>query len=893
MAGAPGAPAPVASSAGEADDEGDAGAPSDEALCAMPPAQTAELATARSFVPSAVADCATDPFCDTVERPANSADTCVVAATNLARAQRESRVFLASTTAPPPAPSSPRTPPKYLDRLDAHLHLTTEEKATLQTNGFVVLDRFAYASYANAFHDVFQEQLPLFVSADAAMHAVFRGDELVLERIERKQLHPALHTLLARMRSGLAAARPHLAADTVHDLDVYLGVANALADDTRGRQDLDKPARRRTLFGHDDEVAALVEQVDGHKMTDPDTGLELFGRARVIDFSQFEPRGHYVDSYSMEPGPGLSAYFEAVTWLSRVELNLVSRSCRSSQPGAVPDPAETPREAVDALALAEIACDSGAVAQLQQFEDVYRTFAGKREDVSVPDLLAIEKRGHLRASDPAAATDLKLAIGEDFQRTARTHFMPAGADRLPAIATLIGVRVVPDVAPLTTLVEDSVAGRTELGAADVGYLLGHDRARAYLKDDLARYPALAGKLDAARAQLRAGADGRDVYAGWLRTVLAVAAPVPAESVVPSFVRTDAYRDRRLDSALVGFGQIRHAFTLLAAQGYDSYGCEIPDGYVEPALAQWDALVDHVHQVHEVSGGFVGLERTLRMLRDIARTESTGAPLSEPQRRWLGMVSEYRPKDYGGDSGEPPKWSGWYFDMFEDREQGASKNASFVADYFTLTNAGEVRYLGADTPRLGIFVVDVGGEPRAMVGPVAKGYETTSGLDERLDDEKAVEHGPKLSPWRASFAPPVAPTPRLGLRGHILSCGADKEHPAREVRIALRARVPLGKVTLTALDHHGDPLGPAITTEVGATWQTVVLALPGWAEDAPSPAEAIAIHVQHLAVSGLGTGAYDASSRPSNFGSGYPMEQIPAPVVWAGVSDFVLGGAKAK
>jgi hypothetical protein len=68
------------------------------------------------------------------------------------------------------------------------------------------------------------------------------------------------------------------------------------------------------------------------------------------------------------------------------------------------------------------------------------------------------------------------------------------------------------------------------------------------------------------------------------------------------------------------------------------------------------------------------------------------------------------------------------------ERKSSRTSAFVADYFTLTNAAKVKYLGADGPRLGVFVVDAGGEPRAMVGPVAKGYEAETAIEHRLDDE---------------------------------------------------------------------------------------------------------------------------------------------------------------
>ncbi|MFO0657877.1 MAG: DUF3160 domain-containing protein [Polyangia bacterium] len=76
------------------------------------------------------------------------------------------------------------------------------------------------------------------------------------------------------------------------------------------------------------------------------TGVSLFGRPRMIDFSQYAPRGHYAAE------PQMTALFQTAMWLSRLEFNLVSRSSRSSAPGTSPDPRETPREVALALALA-------------------------------------------------------------------------------------------------------------------------------------------------------------------------------------------------------------------------------------------------------------------------------------------------------------------------------------------------------------------------------------------------------------------------------------------------------------------------------------------------------------------------------------------------------------
>src|SRR5262249_14597820 len=162
-------------------------------------------------------------------------------------------------------------------------------------------------------------------------------------------------------------------------------------------------------------------------------------------------------------------------------LNLVSRSSRSSAPGLTPDPTETPREAEVALALADLVERSGALPSLDALDAAFTALAGRREDVSVRDLLA------LHAADAAA---LKAAIGDRFRRRVRMHYMPPGSTELPAIAPLLGPRAVADAEATRPLVHAELPDRYRLGAADFAYLVGQDRALRWLGDDLARFPAL-------------------------------------------------------------------------------------------------------------------------------------------------------------------------------------------------------------------------------------------------------------------------------------------------------------------------------------------------------------------------------------------------------------------
>jgi hypothetical protein len=773
-----------------------------------------------------------------------------VADANLARAEQESRAALASS----PATSGPwdhRSAPRYFDRVDGHLHFNETEAALLRKNGFVVLDRLGGDSYVTAYHQIFQQQLPVYVGVDAILNAVFQGSQMLLEEVELKRLGPRLVVMLDRMRGALPGLRTRWGKEVADDLSVYLAVAHRLLHgDGVGKGTTGNPAL-------DTQVAELAGR-------SPEAGLvevTLFGRPRMIDYSQFTPRGHYASSGGGEnlavKGEfiSLAAYFGAMMWLSRLEFNLVSRSCRSSQPTAI-DASETPREARDALALADLVTASGSAADLRLFEEVYSVFAGRREDVPLPDLARLGQEAHVLPGDAAGAAQTKLAaaIGDRWKRTARTHFMPEGARELPAITTMIGTRIVPDIAPLAGLVHDRLPGREQLGFADVAYLLGHDRARASLGPDLARFPGLGAALDAGRSSLAAGARGKDVYSTWLSAVEQIAAPPPG--TLPSYMTTEAFADFRMNSALAGYAQIRHTFVLLAGQGYDAYGCEIPDGWVEPAIGVWDRILAWSRAarvaVPHRQGYFQRVDAVVGMLRAISATELSGAPLTEPQRRWLGMVSEYIPTGgYGGESGAPPRWTGWYFDLFPDRHHGADRAVDFIADYFTLTSASEVRYLGVSKAATGVFVVDTGGEPRLMVGPVTRAFEAVTPIATRLDDKAAQQLPPagRLSPWSASYLVPTGPVPSIAAR--LFACGS-------EARVIAQAPSDLGPVTITLLDHHGDPIGEPLTRPVGPALTAFAFALTPALQAARAPVEGIHVKVLDLATSGVGVGQWSES-----------------------------------
>jgi len=703
---------------------------------------------------------------------------------------------------PTPAATAPRawdrkSPLAYRDAVRASLALTPEEERQLARDGFVVPARLAYDDYTRAYYDIHRSQLPVYVSVDSILHAIYASHDGLLASLETTSLAKRLDATLGAMHCGLAATAASYPPDVARDVDLYLTVARSLLAGQGVTGELGEATARA--------AEPLVEMIEE---AGPLRVIELFGRLRSFDASQYTVRGHYAGSMDLE------RYFRAAMWLSRVELNLVSRDSRSSQPGYDPDPTETPREALVALALVELAERSGAMADLAALDTAWTAFAGIREDITFADLAMLRTQaGITKLEGPQTAAALRAAIGDRFQRTVNVHPMPNVA-RLPAILTMLGPRISVDTVALGGITNER---GPDLQAAEVGVLLGHDRGLAYVAKD----PALHARLLAARTTLERTPMGHDLYASWL-TAIRTLAQRP-RGATPSFMDGTAFADLRLDSALAAYGQLRHNHVLIAAQLYDQGGCEIPDGYVEPAPATYQALAEYAARgrrafaaldpTDETKGAayFARLQTLMRVLAALSHEQLANRPLSAAARRFLAMIVERRDTTASGYGGSFPiaTYDGWYLDLFPQIDT-ALEDASFIADYATYDRNGQqgVHYLGATGPRLGVFVVDAGGAPRVMVGPVARAYQHTGPLDHRLDDAAAKAIA-GLDPWATSYTVPAPAELAVSVRYHrptksrasggLAPRRAQDPMPPNTAR--LEAPEAIGEVTIEYLDHH--------------------------------------------------------------------------------------------
>jgi hypothetical protein len=81
--------------------------------------------------------------------------------------------------------------------------LTSDEKSLLGKHGFVVTERLRPKSFGDAFVQIYDDDLPVFISSDAILHALHMSWDAILMDVEKAVLTKKLDTLLSRMHDQL------------------------------------------------------------------------------------------------------------------------------------------------------------------------------------------------------------------------------------------------------------------------------------------------------------------------------------------------------------------------------------------------------------------------------------------------------------------------------------------------------------------------------------------------------------------------------------------------------------------------------------------------------------------------------------------------------------------
>lgn len=582
----------------------------------------------------------------------------------------------------------------------------------LKRNGFAVVPRFCQRmSYTYA-----DDEIPHFVTTDS-VHNTF---------------HVIFEALLKDAEVGCAEILKELATQTRN------GLAGKAKGPIAGLLPQDHPARR--LAEDYLHVAECLLSEDAPSASAPDAvreevalAIAAAGIARSplfhcdVDYSLFKPRGFYEGDLRLE------RYFRAMSWCG----NLVFH-------------AEDERESLAALLLAE------TVTSFYPARTAWDRLNGFYTRLLAPsdDLTPVEYAALLPALGASGTAEEAWAAFQQAAKTLRPPRINGQALSFEEMADwqsgtkgmcLLGKRYTPENAAFMALTDPDVPGRMFPSGLDVLAAAGSPRARELTLAPSPDRPAHERALDQAGTLFREFSQAPEPthYGRTLGLLDTLRAPAPPEA--PAFMRTDAYGDKNLMTALSVWASLRHTWVLHAKQSAD-WGVGVQEefpviGYVEPNRAFFQAMQTLVSETDECFSGVPGVNLSLlqkfgKMVEDltgILRKQQAGEALSR-QEDWLLRH---------------------YDDAIGALDESQTHWSAKIADVHTNLYTEHCLEVGTGGYMPVYVVLERNGVQELLVGGVCSYYEFTQPIANRLTDSEwrarwEIGDVPPLPAWTASF-----------------------------------------------------------------------------------------------------------------------------------------------
>ena len=686
--------------------------------------------------------------------------------------------------------------------------LSTNEFSIFQTNGFVVSGRLGTYSFADSFYKVFTDNLPVFFSCDAALHAWHRSYGGMLEELEETYLAPTLQSVIQGMGGqvsslwgqSLGTALPN----GVMDADYFLAVARSLITGTNNYGAL----------GQNTQILATLTAISNLQ---PAT-ITLFGTNRLVDFSQFTVRGHY------ETSQRLQKYFRAMMWCELIDFRFTGSTNDNSL-----------RELSGVVAMHLLMKNSGQFANWQKIDSVVQMFVGLSDSLNFAQLSDLMTAANIQspASLPSTASlanlQSQIMAGQIGVQNIQNGYFFSPLSRqqikLPRSFTVLGQRFVPDAWAMNQCVFDRITWDTNgipgfedkvmrrmPSALDIAFsVLGNDQTVAQIASRIANtndHPWRDGhpyqhNLTAVRRVIDAQDPSvwtNNIYHYWLACLRELSAPTTGLEFSDA-MRTSAWAMKTLNTQLASWTELRHDTVLYVKQPYTGQVlCSYPDGFIEPRVTFWERMRDMALRTKDLmatlpkTGQFVfepndsgdtaftnsiGAIYTNRVqfldnfaaqmttLRDISVKELSRQPLNTNEIFFIQNLIE-NPSGYSN----ARTFSGWYPGIFFKNSREAHSGEYSSSDFWdalvtdvqtdptdvVVGDLGSILREGVGNIHLLVMAVNWGPNDAAVyAGPVMSHYEFELGPTTRETD----------SQWKSDLHNGIQPTQPDWTRGYLI------------------------------------------------------------------------------------------------------------------------------
>lgn len=667
------------------------------------------------------------------------------------------------------APSYPLplelTKTENYEKIQSALNLKDSEANLLKKNGFVAMG-WQGDDIVEPYEQMKIIDIPIFVTTDSLLHLYRIQFNELLKNIEQKEFYNDLNEISKAMEVAFTDEYSHNEEDlkeaakrNVEYFSVGLKLLNPNAT---------VPEFARA------NVDAELRLIEGH---------EGFSESPIFkykeDYSQYVPRGHYTGSEE------LKRYFKAMMWYGRmafllkegyiskedariqtIQASLISSKIDSIKTGDNKTVAEKWNRIYTVTAFFVGVADD--LTPYEYRESMLKVFGSTFKPAELMDsdkLLNLKAElasmrspkiygGTGRCMIDPPITEEK--VNECFEKSKGMRFM--GQKFVPdsyMFQNLVLLDYTGNSNPFTMVMSEGGPIRGFPKGLDIMALLGSQRARDILeKEGDTDYKDYDEKFNGLKAEFDTFNESewtQNLYWSWLYTLK----PLLKEygQGYPTFMQTQAWQDKELNTALVSWTELRHDTILYAKQSYTIGITSLPPqpkpvvGYVEPVPEFYARLLALTKMTKNGLGDLQALgaddktrleslESILSRLLELSTKELENKELTEEDYTFIRNFGENLDGVVAGVDTE-------------------GKQTTLVADVHTDINTGKVLEEGTGEINL-ILVAYKVPDGRIIIGagPVIPYYEFKQPIQERLTDEKWREmlkiNPPAAPAWTASF-----------------------------------------------------------------------------------------------------------------------------------------------
>ena len=679
--------------------------------------------------------------------------------------------------------------------------------AKLERNGFVIIDNPFNEKEENIiqlFVDLKDMEIPIFITSDSLLHIYHIQFDESLREIEEMMFYDDVWEMCTSLLEDSIEKYNRYSGDlkeasrrNVAYYAVGLSLLQPQEDQVCVDADIQDPGCFETedLEKYSFEVPEIVIETVENELVLIDKH-EGFSQSPIFvygeDYSQYVPRGHYTRSEK------LTNYFKALMWFGRMSLllkgsNMVreGETCNIFPCEALVSTYDAKIQTIQACLIASKFAEYPYLKTM--WDKIYAVtsfYVGFSDDLGPNEYIEAMNSVFNGVFSPRDLTDetvgyLKAKLAE--YRTPKIYggtgmvtvlppFTPEQADRILEVTKgfrLMGQRFTPDSYILQNLVSPKVTNplgperpftcvTSQAGLVrgfprglDVMAILGSDRASELLVELKDSYYLNYSKQF---SLLKNEFDGfseedwnKNLYWSWLYALKPLLEEF--DEGYPTFMQTQAWRDKELTTSLASWAELRHDTILYTKQSYTPMMAGIPEekpvlGYVEPVPEFYLRLLSLTKMTSEGLDDMGVLdESAVRALHNLENILHRLVELSEKELRNEQLSQE--DYEFIKDFGENLEG------VIPDVDERAKKT-TVVADVHTDQNTRQVLEEAVGYVKIMVVAYKTpDGNIQLGAGPVMSYYEFKHPMSDRLTDEAwrdmLISNPPDEPEWISNFA----------------------------------------------------------------------------------------------------------------------------------------------